>query len=130
MIKKRFGAIGGFSTLSFSERVVYIACAIPKGKIMTYGGIARAAGGGALSSQSITRILSRAFDKGEKRIPFHRIVYADGRVWLNENCREERLQKYADEGIQLDSKDRIIAFETKIFDPRTRLKGKSPSGRP
>ena len=96
--------------LTFGERVVKIALAIPKGRVTTYGRIARAAGGGNMASQSITGILSRAWDNGEKDIPFHRIVYADGRVWIDAKHRKDRLKRYAEEGIILDRHHRIVNF--------------------
>jgi methylated-DNA-protein-cysteine methyltransferase related protein len=64
----------------FSERVVKLALSIPKGKVTTYGRLARAAGGGAMASQSITSILCRVEGRGVRGIPWHRIVYSDGRV--------------------------------------------------
>ncbi len=113
MRKKHFGS--SQNLLTFSERVVQIALLIPKGQVTTYGRIAKAAGGGAMSSQSITSILGKAYQAGEKRIPFHRIVYADGRVWLTDEYREERLKKYKTEGIKIDSKDRIVDFHDILF---------------
>lgn len=79
---------------TFSERVVKLALSIPPGRVTTYGRIARAAGGGAMASQSITQILGRAWDRGEKDIPWHRIVYADGRIWVDDRHRAERMQLY------------------------------------
>jgi methylated-DNA-protein-cysteine methyltransferase-like protein len=114
MVKKKFGTKQSLSELTFSERVVKIALTIPKGKITTYGRIARAAGGGSMASQSITSILGRAFDNGERNIPFHRIVYADGRVWINEQHRKERMRKYKEENIVLDTNGRIVDFVDKL----------------
>lgn len=131
---------------TFSERVVKIALEIPKGRVTTYGRIARAAGGGEgasrrssrkagarrreaglknfsaekyfwpMASQSIIGILAKAWDQGEKRIPFHRIVYADGRIWINTKYRKERLALYKKEGIELDDKNRIKNFRDKLFE--------------
>ncbi|MES2930720.1 MAG: MGMT family protein [Patescibacteria group bacterium] len=95
---------------TFSERVVKIALSIPKGKVTTYGRIARAAGAGGMASQSITSILDKASKSGVKNIPFHRIVYADGRIWIDRKRRKERLELYKKEGIEIDSKDRIKNF--------------------
>ncbi len=97
---------------TFSERVVQIALAIPKGRVMTYGGIAQLAdGSGPMSAQSISGILSKASRNGVKNIPYHRIVYADGRVWMDGKCRAHRLKLYEQEGIELDDKDRIVNFK-------------------
>jgi len=95
---------------TFSERVVKIALEIPKGRVTTYGRIARAAGAGPMASQSITSILGKAYQNGEKDIPFHRIVYADGRVWINEKYEKKRLALYKKEGIKLDKNNRILNF--------------------
>lgn len=102
--------------LTFSERVIKIALSIPKGRVTTYGRIARAAGGGTMASQSITSILGKAWDNGEKNIPFHRIVYADGRIWIDEKYRKERLKKYKEEGIELDEKNRIKNFHDILYE--------------
>ncbi len=97
--------------LTFSQRVVSIALSIPPGKVLTYGLIARAAGGGTMASQSITSILSKAYNQGEKNIPFHRIVYADGRVWLDPKHAKARLALYRKEGIELDKRNQIVNFQ-------------------
>lgn len=107
----------GILIQSFSERVIEIARAIPRGKVMTYGQIARFAGGGPMASQSITSILGKAYDRGVKDIPFHRIVYADGRVWIDERHRKERMEKYRKEKIAVDERGRIVNFEEKLFAP-------------
>ena len=95
---------------TFSERVVELACSIPSGRVTTYGSIARAAGGSPRSAQSITSILGRAYKKGNHDIPFHRIVYSDGKIWINESHRKKRLKLYEEEGIELDSRDRVVNF--------------------
>jgi len=106
-MKKTFGK-------TFSERVLELALAIPAGKVTSYGALARAAGGGRMASQSITSILGRAYQNGEKNIPFHRIVYSDGRVWLGE-YEQERLTLYKKEKIEIDEKGRIKDFEEKLY---------------
>ena len=101
---------------TFSERVVEIALSIPKGKVTTYGRIARAAGGGTMASQSITSILGKAYQNGETKIPFHRIVYANGTIWIDEHHRKERLKLYKKEGIEIDKNNKIKNFEEKLLE--------------
>lgn len=100
---------------TFSQKVIEIALSIPHGRVTTYGDIARAAGGGPMASQSITGILGKAYDNGEKHIPFHRIVYADGRVWMSPEYREERLKLYKKEGIIINKKDKIENFSDVVL---------------
>ncbi len=101
---------------SFSERVVACALAIPKGRVTTYGRIARACGAGPMASQSITSILAKAYDEGETRIPFHRIVYANGTVWLNDSYKQERMKLYKEEGIEIDKNGKIKNFSEILFE--------------
>lgn len=101
---------------TFSERVVQLALSIPAGRVTTYGRIARAAGGGAMASQSITTILGKAWEHGEKNIPWHRIVYADGRIWIDDHYRAARMKLYKKESIRLDAKDRIVNFRSILYE--------------
>lgn len=103
---------------TFSERVVRLAISIPAGRVTTYGRIARAAGGGNMATRSITSILAKACDAGEKRIPFHRIVYADGRVWMDDRHRGERMRLYKKEGIVVGKKGRIADFADTLYEFR------------
>ncbi|QQR50374.1 MGMT family protein [Candidatus Nomurabacteria bacterium] len=106
---------------TFSQRVVEAALLIPKGKVTTYGAIAKACGGGGQAARSITAILGK-YEEERKRtrqkggqVPFHRIVYTDGKVWTNEEYRVKRLALYEQEGIKVDSKTGKIENFEKIF---------------
>ena len=102
--------------ISFSDRVVKLAKSIPRGKVTTYGRIARAAGGGGMAAQSITTILAKASDSGVSDIPFHRIVYADGRIWIDAKHRKERMASYKSEGIHVTNNDRIENFKSVLYE--------------
>ncbi len=95
---------------TFSERVVALALAIPSGKVTTYAVLARKAGGGGMAARSITGILGKAWENGEKKIPFHRIVYSDGKIWTSPEYHKKRLALYKKEGITIDSKNRVVDF--------------------
>lgn len=101
---------------TFSQRVVELALMIPKGKVSTYGDIARAAGGGGQAARSVTNILGKAFHTGETRIPFHRIVYAGGKVWLDDTYRARRMKLYKEEGIEVNKKGFIVDFHDKLYE--------------
>lgn len=100
---------------TFSERVVAIAVSIPPGKVVTYGMIARACGAGQMAALSITGILGKAYRGGRRDIPFHRIVYADGRIWMNNRHRKERLKLYKKEGIEIDVWGKIKDFRKRLL---------------
>jgi alkylated DNA nucleotide flippase Atl1 len=99
---------------AFSQRVYDLALSIPEGRVTTYGAIAKAAGGGAMASRSITSILSKA--PNPKAIPWHRIVYAGGKVWMNPEYEKERLKRYKREGIKLNDRGYIKDFEEIFYD--------------
>ncbi len=93
----------------FSQIVYELALSIPKGKVVTYGDLASAAGGGAMASRSISSILSKA--QNQRAIPWHRIVYAGGRVWLAPDLEKKRRTLYKLEGIKVDAKGKITNFK-------------------
>lgn len=100
----------------FTKRVIKAALSIPSGRVSTYGRIAKAAGGGGMAAQSITTILGKAYDEGETRIPFHRIVYADGKVWMTPEYQQKRKVMYKKEGIKLDKTGRILNFADVLWE--------------
>ena len=93
----------------FSQIVYELALSIPEGRVVTYGDLAKAAGGGAMASRSISSILSKA--SNQRAIPWHRIVYAGGRIWFIPELEKKRRSLYKREGIKVDAKGKIINFE-------------------
>ncbi|MFT5037019.1 MAG: methylated-DNA-protein-cysteine methyltransferase-like protein [Candidatus Azotimanducaceae bacterium] len=97
----------------FSQRVWELALSIPEGRVTTYGIIARAAGGGGQAARSITGILSKAPNKAA--IPFHRIVYSGGKVWMTPECEDRRREIYELEGITVNQKGFVQDFEEVVY---------------
>lgn len=98
-----------FSPSGFSQRVYDLALSIPEGSVTTYGDLAKAAGGGAMAARSISRILGKA--PNPKVIPWHRIVYASGKVWFSPEQEKSRRRLYEREGITLTKNNTIENFE-------------------
>ena len=101
---------------TFSERVVEAVTTIPSGRVTTYGRLARACGAGPMASQSITGILAKAHREQGLAIPFHRIVYANGTIWIDDEHRKKRLALYKKEGIIIEKGNKIKDFEEIVFD--------------
>jgi methylated-DNA-protein-cysteine methyltransferase-like protein len=99
---------------SFGQRVYDLALSVPPGYITTYGGLAKAAGGGAMAARSVTGILSKA--PNQSSIPYHRIVYAGGKVWLPAGHEDERRAMYAAEDIIVDVNGKIQDFEEIVWE--------------
>lgn len=93
----------------FSLIVYELALSIPEGRVTTYGDLARAAGGGAMASRSISSILGKA--PNQRAIPWHRIVYAGGKVWFSPETEKKRRALYKRERIEIDMNGRIKDFE-------------------
>ena len=102
--------------LTFSQKVIQAALSIPEGRVTTYGRLARACGADPMASQSITGILAKAYNEGEKNIPFHRIVYANGTIWINDEYKAKRMKLYKKEGIEIDEKGKIKNFKEILFE--------------
>jgi len=98
----------------FSQRVWELAISIPPGRVTTYGNLAKAAGAGGQAARSVSSILSKFPNQGV--IPWHRIVYAGGRVWLTDECSDSRRELYALEDIHVNEKGIIEDFEEVLFD--------------
>ena len=98
----------------FSQRVYELALSIPEGRVTTYGAIAKAAGGGSMAARSISSILGKA--PNPRTIPWHRIVYAGGKVWMSQEYEKVRLKLYKREGIKITARGYIDDFDELFYD--------------
>ena len=98
---------------TFSQRVWELATSIPPGRVTTYGILAKAAGGGAMAARSITSILSKA--PNQRAIPYHRIIYAGGKIWCTPDREDERLELYAFEKIEISPKGMVRNLEEVLY---------------
>ena len=97
----------------FSQRVYDLALTIPRGRVTTYGILAKAAGGTGMAARSISSILGKA--PNQSVIPWHRIVYAGGKVWLDSEHEAKRRQQYKKEGIKVNKLGKIEDFEEILY---------------
>lgn len=97
----------------FSKRVIELALSIPKGRVTTYGLLAAAAGGHPMMSRMITHILGKSTEVD--KIPFHRIVYSNGKIWFDPEHNKWRDELYKKEGIKVDKNNKIVNFEKIIW---------------
>lgn len=97
----------------FSRRVWELATTIPPGRVTTYGTLAKAAGGGAMAARSITSILSKAPNQGA--IPYHRIIYANGRIWFDPTHEKKRQKLYQTEAIEVSDTGIVQNLEDVLY---------------
>jgi methylated-DNA-protein-cysteine methyltransferase-like protein len=82
-----------------TRRIVEIILAIPRGKVSSYGAVARAAGlpNGARQTVRVLPSLSAKFD-----LPWHRVIRSDGRIALKEGQgRELQISLLRSEGVEV-----------------------------
>ncbi len=81
---------------SFSDRVYDVVAAIPKGKVMSYGEVARRAG-----SPRAHRAVGSCMNKNRdfQNIPCHRVVCGDGSVGLYNGGEERKIALLESEGV-------------------------------
>ncbi|WP_410513346.1 MGMT family protein [Paenibacillus sp. BR2-3] len=98
----------------FTEKVIRVIQSIPEGKVMTYGGVALAAGSprGARQVVRILHSMSRKY-----KLPWHRVVNVKGMISLSED-ESSSLQKIhlLGEGIVFDERG-IIDLKKYQFQP-------------
>lgn len=79
-------------------KVLELCKKIPRGKVTTYGELARAAG---TSPRAVGAILSRNFDP---EVPCHRVVLSDGWVGGYNRGTAEKIAKLKKEGVTFEGK--------------------------
>jgi methylated-DNA-protein-cysteine methyltransferase-like protein len=96
---------------TFSERILERVFEIPVGRVTTYGYLAKACGGSGQAARSVSGILGRHAKRGVENIPWHRIVYGSGKVWINSEDFEKRKSLYKKEKIRINEKGKIQDFD-------------------
>lgn len=83
----------------FTEKVIRVIRNIPEGKVMSYGGVAKAAGD-LKGTRQVVRILHSCSQKYD--LPWHRVVNSKGKTSFNEQNRLLQL-----EGVGFTSEDTV-----------------------
>lgn len=84
----------------FTEKAIRIIQSIPEGRVMTYGGVAAAAGS-PRGARQVVRIL-HSMSRNHK-LPWHRIINAKGRISLEDGEAGELQRLYLlGEGVEFD----------------------------
>lgn len=104
---------------NFFEDVYAVVKLIPKGRVTSYGAIARYLGT-AMSARMVGWAMNAAHTL--KKVPAHRVVNSQGLLtgkhhFETPNAMQERLEK---EGVKV-LKDKILEFEKRFWDPAKEL---------
>ena len=89
----------------YTEKVLHLIKSIPKGKVLTYGGVAALAGN-PRGARQVSRILHSMSRK--HRLPWHRVINSKGRISLPCHAGyEEQRSLLEQEGVHFSFADRI-----------------------
>ncbi len=104
-------------TSTMQTRIVATIRKIPRGKVSTYGAIARAAGYPGAARQ-VVGALHRAFD-----LPWHRVLGAGGEIKLRGDSAIEQRFRLESEGVRFRGKRVDMKnYEFKFAKPRKKKK--------
>ena len=105
---------------TFFQRVYEVAQLVPKGRVTTYGAIARYLGTGQ-SARVVGWAMNSSFSK-EEFVPAHRVVNRDGVLTGKHHFGTSGImaQLLRNEGINITD-DRIVNFKTCFWDPNKEL---------
>lgn len=91
--------------LPFTENVIRVIQCIPKGKVMTYGQIAEAAGNPRAARQ-VARILHSMSKKHQ--LPWHRVINATGKIAIKDDEKyNEQIYSLRIEGIEVGTSGKV-----------------------
>ncbi len=83
--------------ISFTEKVLKIVAAIPRGKVLTYSAVARQAGSPG-AGQAVGSIMAKNY---RPDIPCHRVIRSDGTAGNYNRGNDNKIKKLRAEGVIL-----------------------------
>jgi methylated-DNA-protein-cysteine methyltransferase-like protein len=109
-----------FDKYSFFENVFDVVRLIPKGRVSTYGAIARYLGTG--KSARMVGWAMHACNGVKPKVPAHRVINSAGLLtgkhhFGSPTLMQELLEK---EGIKVEN-DKVVNFKALLWDPSTQL---------
>lgn len=91
------------SILTFQQKVFTITKKIPKGKVATYGKIARAIG-----KPKAARAVGNALNKNrDKNVPCHRVIKSDGSIGGYAHGIKKKVLILKGEGVRIDKYNKV-----------------------
>jgi len=112
MVNNKVGREGPKQPTEFQQKIFNAIASIPEGEVTTYGHIARAIG-----RPNMARYLTGMVSKHPHAhmLPWHRVVYSDGRVWSKGAAMEqERIQLFKHEGVHVEN-GKIVDFHDILY---------------
>lgn len=98
--------------LNFRESVLKIVKQIPKGKLMTYGEIARELTGSVRAARAVGQAVAK--NPYPVVVPCHRVVRSDGDVGGYSLGVEKKIRLLSAEGVEIKGR-KVLNFEQSLF---------------
>lgn len=101
---------------TFTEKVTEAVMSVPKGKVTTYGDLAKLASHAPMAAMTVSPALFSQQKKNPKlKIPWYKIVRADGSIFDTgkPELEKERMKMLKKEGIEVNEKGKIVNFGSK-----------------
>ena len=93
--------------LLFADRVRAVVRGIKKGRVLSYGEVAKLAGS-PLASRAVGSVMKNNYDK---TVPCHRVVRADGVIGeYNRGGSEKKRKLLKQEGVKFSNAGRVITI--------------------
>lgn len=96
----------------FQMKVYSLCKRVPKGRVSTYGGIARVLGGDSVMPRAVGNALNK--NPFAPKIPCHRVVKSDGSVGGFALGTKKKIDLLRKEGIEIKNK-KIVDFKKRLF---------------
>jgi len=98
--------------LNFSERVWRLTAQIPRGRVSTYGLIAR-----ALGKPRAARAVGNALNANPHapRVPCHRVVKSTGQLGGYADGTAKKAKILRQEGLRIGPKNQVVGFKRALF---------------
>ena len=98
--------------LNFQEEVLNIVKQIPKGKLMTYGEIARELTGSVRAARAVGQAVAK--NPYPVVVPCHRVVRSDGGIGGYSSGVEKKIRLLSAEGVEIKGR-KVLNFEQTLF---------------
>lgn len=100
------------TALNFSERVWRLTAQIPRGRVTTYGLIAK-----ALGKPRASRAVGNALNKNPEapRVPCHRVVRSTGQLGGYADGTAKKAKILRQEGLRIGPKNKVVDFDKVLY---------------
>lgn len=97
---------------AFQDQVYSLTCQVPKGKVTTYGAIAKALGKRGHTSRAVGQALTR--NPFQPDVPCHRVVKSDGTLGGFGGEIRTKVERLEAEGVRVRD-GKVLAFASVVY---------------